>query len=239
LRLRGWAAKQKMSSLTLHVASIIHRFDEKYHDWAWGIRTGGWIPSESLGSEQDWLGYCPTPYSVLRSVFKALPPAVRGGAFLDYGCGMGRALIAACREGFQKVIGVERSPTLCTMARRNVRQFPAEVVEGDAALYPVPDNVSVFFFFNPFRGGTLAAVLDRIGDSVIEKDRPAVMAVYMRKYFEEIVEGRPWIRRNGVRLCYFPKGSWSLYSFDRDALVNSRADARRETSAGISDGRAT
>lgn len=162
------------------VASVAFRFDEKYYDWLWGIRTVGCIPGERLGLGEESLGYCATPYSVLRRIFRSLPPAVLDGTFLDYGCGMGRAVITACRKGFRRAIGVESSERLCGIVRRNCLGLPVEIVQCDAALFTVPTEVSVFFFFNPFQGSILSHVLGRIEDSLVERDRPIVIVSYMR-----------------------------------------------------------
>jgi len=212
------------------IRSIAYRVDEKYHDWIWCIHTYDLIEHDQLGLGPESLDYSPTPYSVLRRVFKALPPAVKGGTFLDYGCGMGRAVIAACRCGFRKAIGVEFSQHLGTIARRNARGLSVEIVQSDAAVFRVPPEVSVFFFFNPFHGRTLTRVLDRIEDSLIQSDRPAVIVYVTGRYFEEEIQNRHWIQPRRVVACNWPKGTWAIYHIDRNALIDSRFRTNSEIS---------
>jgi SAM-dependent methyltransferase len=212
------------------IRSVHFRADEKFHDWRWRIHTYDLIELEKLGLGPESLEYCPTPYAVLRRIFRALPASVREGTFLDYGCGMGRSVIAACRGGFRKAIGVEISGYLCEIARRNARGLPVEIVQSDAALFRVPADVSVVFFFNPFRGHILTQVLDLIEDSLIETDRPIVIVYFMRKYFEEAVQNRHWIRPGKVWTCEYPKASWAIYHIDRSTLMNSCPRVRAEIS---------
>jgi len=209
------------------IRSIAFRVDEKYHDWSWSIHTYDLIEPDRLGLGPESIQYSAAPYSVLRRILKALPPSVREGAFLDYGCGMGRAVIAACRSGFSQAIGVEFSEHLCDIARRNARGLPVEIVQADATLYRVPPEVSVFFFYNPFHGRTLTQVVDRIEDSLIQADRPMVIVYYMRRYFEEAIQDRHWILRGEVVNCHYHKGSWAIYKIDRKALIDSRCRASR------------
>ncbi|MBV8736991.1 MAG: methyltransferase domain-containing protein [Alphaproteobacteria bacterium] len=91
-------------------------------------------------------------------------------AFIDYGCGKGRALLMASDFPFRQIIGVEYSSELAAIARHNIKLYrnpsqkcrTIEVFEGNAALFEPPDTASVFFLHNPFDGLILQQVLDRI-----------------------------------------------------------------------------
>lgn len=76
--------------------------------------------------------------------------AVRGKRVLDLGCGTGNASLALARAGAD-VVAVDPAPRLVEVTRQRTADagFPMEVVEGEAAAIPLPDDsveviVSVF-----------------------------------------------------------------------------------------------
>ena len=89
-----------------------------------------------------------------------LPIDPREYTFVDLGCGKGRALILAVEAGFRYVDGVELSPYLCSIARRNVgTSFPGlifNISAADAGFYKRP---TVVFLYNPFGPEVLRKVL--------------------------------------------------------------------------------
>ena len=116
------------------------------------------------------------------SLHRALPPAEVGphDVFLDFGSGMGRAVyMAARRYPFARVMGVEISPELTEIARRNIEHNRArlrctdvELVVGDAATYEMPDDVTIVYMFNPFKGSVFQAALESIVRSLDRAPRP-------------------------------------------------------------------
>ncbi|HUO15596.1 MAG TPA: class I SAM-dependent methyltransferase, partial [Verrucomicrobiae bacterium] len=84
--------------------------------------------------------------------------------FVDLGCGKGRALVLAARMGFARVVGVEFSPELCTIARKNLTcaGAGADVVEGDASRYEFPDANLLIYMYNPFAEPVLDSVCDNL-----------------------------------------------------------------------------
>ena len=97
---------------------------------------------------------------------------------LDLGCGKGRALLMASRHRFARVVGVELAPALARVCRRNLESFrlprrcgAVEVVVADAADYAIPDDVTVVYLFNPFRGGLFDSVVRNILASVDRRPR--------------------------------------------------------------------
>ncbi len=93
------------------------------------------------------------------------------GAFLDLGCGAGRALVVAARFPVTRIVGVEFDPKLVGLARRNVAHargvgaVPIEIVEADATVYSVPDDVGVVYLFNPFFGDVMREAMLRVIES--------------------------------------------------------------------------
>ena len=109
--------------------------------------------------------------------------------FVDFGSGKGRVLLEAARYPFSRIIGVEFSEQLCAIARANVEATKdsltcreVEIVCADVLDYEVPDDVTVAFFYNPFKGETFAAVVDKLVTSL---DRnPRRLRIIYRTPFE-------------------------------------------------------
>jgi SAM-dependent methyltransferase len=96
-----------------------------------------------------------------------------GQVFVDFGCGKGRVLLAAAAYPFRRIVGIEFSPELCTICRRNISSFrqryrshiEIDVIQSDATKYNIGHDESVFFFFNPFECGLMKEVLHNIQSS--------------------------------------------------------------------------
>jgi SAM-dependent methyltransferase len=115
----------------------------------------------------------------------------RDDVFLDLGCGKGRALLMASLYPFRRVSGVELAPELARVARRNIETFrprkrcaSIEVEVADAVAYPIPDDVSVVYLFNPFRGQTFATVVANLIAS-IDRNPRTVRVVYRNAMYED------------------------------------------------------
>jgi SAM-dependent methyltransferase len=87
--------------------------------------------------------------------------------FIDVGCGKGRPLLVASKYAFPKLIGVEYSARLCKQAIANLRKCKIpedrfDVVCADATQYVFPEGDLFTFFYNPFDGTILRAVLENL-----------------------------------------------------------------------------
>src|SRR6185295_14589464 len=89
--------------------------------------------------------------------------------FLDYGAGMGRAMILAATYPFRRVLGVDIVPELTAIARENFERCRAKlrcqdlvITTSDATQYQIPSDVTVIYIANAFNGGVLATVLRNI-----------------------------------------------------------------------------
>ena len=102
----------------------------------------------------------------------------REDVFLDYGAGKGRVLLAAARYPFRRIIGLELNEVDAEIARSNaaiaaprLRCPHVEVVVADARVWPVPDDVTYIYLFNPFQGETFKETLDRVRESLDRRPR--------------------------------------------------------------------
>ena len=154
-----------------------------------GISTAGHIPLVRLGLDHpERVSYEPSAWRTLRLV---LDPDEVGhdDVFIDVGAGKGRVLLeAAAHYDFRRVIGVELSPELAGVARANVeamsqiRHDHIEVLVADATQGVLPDDVTVIFLYNPFRG----VLFDHFIETVVTSlDRcPRRVRIVYRSPFE-------------------------------------------------------
>jgi len=149
-------------------------FERRYN-----VHTAGRVDLEDLGLAHDErVYYIASNWRNIRRVLRRQPIS-RSDVFLDLGSGMGRMVCEATRFPFRRVIGVELSPDLHRIAQRNVQSYrprqrcgEVQLVNCDAMHYQIPDDVTVLYMFNPFRGGIFAAVLEELLRSFDRAPRP-------------------------------------------------------------------
>ncbi len=136
-----------------------------------GLDTFGNIVMDEHDVERGF--YKPLPWGALSRILR--PDEVGpNDIFLDIGAGKGRAVfLAAAGYTFKRVIGVELSEQLSSVARANMAQVrdqllcqDVEIVTSDVLDYQFPDDVTVVFLYNPFRGRTFASMIQKLLESV-------------------------------------------------------------------------
>jgi SAM-dependent methyltransferase len=170
-----------------------------------GSETGGFIPLRRLEIESpniaEGVQYEPVSelyfHRMLRSV--SLPPDTY--VFVDLGSGKGRALLLATQYPFRRIVGVDFSPELNEIARRNVARLPSEgrprpdieIVLGDATQFEFPREPLAVFLYNPFGERVLATVVERLGASLREAPRP-LFVFYKNPLHRRVFDEAPFLR---------------------------------------------
>jgi tRNA1(Val) A37 N6-methylase TrmN6 len=88
-------------------------------------------------------------------------------------------LLIAAQFGFKKIVGVEFSGELCKIARDNVIVFTRktnitaqiDVIESDAADFPIAADYDIFFMNNPFDGVVMNRLLENLRHSMAQSPR--------------------------------------------------------------------
>jgi len=178
-RVRRWATELPLQQ----------QIDEDF-DRAFGLDTAGEIALSEVGIaasdvERGHARYRPVWTRVLSEALRRIPDNLEGFTFVDYGSGKGKALLLASDYPFEEIIGIEFARPLHDIATSNIEKYSnatqrcrslrSECV--DALVFVPPERPLVCFFFNPFDEATMAAVLDRLRDSVRRRPR-AVYVVY-------------------------------------------------------------
>jgi SAM-dependent methyltransferase len=159
------------------------------YDRAHGVRTSGKLPSFLLRPgkpiDDQTSEYLAAQPSIIRQALATIPDP-QLCHFVDIGCGKGRPLLIATEFRFAAITGVELSPTLARVARRNADVFsrahpdriPIAVVSGDALEYELPSGKLVIFLYNPFHRSLTARLLSRIESSLQAISRDLYIVYY-------------------------------------------------------------
>jgi SAM-dependent methyltransferase len=131
-----------------------------------------------------------------------LPIRLSDYTFVDLGCGKGRALIVALELSFARVIGVDISPSLVAIARRNLQRVrPAAVEQGDAMAvcadaraYELPAEDTVLFLYNPFPRHVMQELVERLVRSLEQTPRDLIV-IYVNDVDHDVFDAAPCLER--------------------------------------------
>jgi hypothetical protein len=154
----------------------VHPFDIAY-----GTDTGGYLSPKEIvtGHAHDALGYgysaiAPSVFREACSRWRAtLSDRERGPAaytFVDIGAGKGRALLVAAELPFRKIIGVELSAELASIAQKNIDRWSQmasqrcaiHALHQDALRFCWPRTSLLVFLYNPFACELVEQLLERL-----------------------------------------------------------------------------
>jgi SAM-dependent methyltransferase len=167
----------------------------------------------------DRVRYVPSSWHVLPRALRYLGVSDED-TFVDFGCGKGRILHQAAKRPFRRVVGVEISPELAEIARSGLaarrhqyRCRNVEIVVADATDFPVPDDFTIGYFYDPFRDETLEGVLRSIVDSIDRRPR-CVRLIYVNPWQESriLATGRfRLLKKQRSRLLDSPSSEAAIF----------------------------
>lgn len=175
-----------------------HPFDLKN-----GVQTSGLIPGRFLKTGHSHDRHSTAYFGVAPSVFHALikrwqrtkPIApIESFTFLDFGAGMGRAMLLASEYPFRKIIGVELNPILADIARGNLRAWraagravaPTQIIHGDAVTARISRGPCLVFLFNPFGEAVMRRLIRRL--AAVFADRPGELdLLYVNNEHDRVI----------------------------------------------------
>jgi len=137
---------------------------------------------------EDGVFHLATPWAVLDWLHEALPENKADWAFVDLGAGKGRAVLAAARRPYRRVVGVEFASELADAARRliasaeGLRAGSVEILHMDAAQYELPEGPVIVFLFDPFDSPVIKQVAASIARSYAQDPQPIVIAYLNPRY---------------------------------------------------------
>jgi len=173
--------RKSLPGMTVKDGYTPHPFDIEN-----GVRTSGLIAGRHLVSGHRHDRHNTAYYGVAPSVFRDMmarwrrckpPVPIDAYTFVDFGAGMGRAVLLAAEFPFRAVVGVELNPTLARIAQKNLTRWraadrakaPMRILCHDALEYKFPDGHCVAFLFNPFGAPVMRRLLAEIAQSFAER----------------------------------------------------------------------
>lgn len=213
------------SVLSHLIAPGIHdTFDRRY-----GVRTTDYIEvteSDIDSPNRVHAGaHGATPERVMRNILRHLPIDPPQYTFVDLGSGMGRVVLLASELPFARVMGIELSPTYCSIAEENLRTYKGPrlcqnvaVEQGDVTDFEIPNGPTVYYMFSPFGLPVLERVLQRIRDSVLASPRRVLIAYCHNALGEELMREKGFVPILTKPLIQ-PYWSWALWEFQAGSVV--------------------
>ena len=203
----------------------IHPFD-----LAHGTDTSGLIRGENLPTGHR-NGLWSTAYygispALLLHLLNTLDIDHQRFTFVDLGSGKGRALLVASRFPFRRILGVELSPQLSTVAAANITSFSAswqqcrdiEVRTGDATAINYPAGPLVLYLYNPFLAPVLKRCLRNLTHSLANEPRE-IHLIYVNPTPER------FIRRHAPTL----RKQWEqAFSMNEEDILADRVNSTQE-----------
>ena len=182
-------------------------------DRAHGVHTSGMIPGYVLKPGDPWdaptTAYAAAQPSIIRAALATVPEP-RRCHFYDLGCGKGRPLLIATEFGFASITGVELSPAVAAIARRNAavfaRSFPertaVHIETGDATTPAFPPQPLAIFLYNSFERSLVQRLLTTLTASLHATPREAYF-IYYNPTNADLLDAAPeFERRYAAQLPY-------------------------------------
>jgi hypothetical protein len=155
------------------------------------IDTGEGVRLEEFGlDDPERVHYEASAWSFLRRALrhcKVGPTDV----FVDFGSGKGRVVWQAAQFPFARVVGVEISPQLNAVARRNIEKNldrlicrNVELITADATEFEIPDDMTFAYFYFPFKGEIFGRVIRRVIESIDRNPRRLTL-IYANPVMDE------------------------------------------------------
>jgi len=180
----------------------LYQCEWRLRERALGINTREFAHGVVVGDDGCCNGYEPVDFRCFDIVMQHLSPVRPEDVFLDYGCGMGRAVVLAAQHPFRRVLGVEIDRRLAGIGREQVRRAQqrgcvkadrVDIIEADASRFELPNDVNRIFLYNSFTNELLHSTLERVRDSILEHPRE-VLLVYSQPIIDhDVLADLPWL----------------------------------------------
>jgi hypothetical protein len=197
IRKRGWLST--ISGTLLFILKLVRSW---WWDWTHNVTTRHKVPVPNLGilgpSAAHAVFYEASDATLLTRLLRGLNIPYSEYVFVDLGAGKGKCLLLAAEFPFKKILGLEISPTLSSLARQNCQTFrshrlPArtarcfEVLCGDAVEFTFPNVPLVIYLFNPFSAEILSHVLTNLVQSINQCSRE-IFLIYYNPLHSRVIE---------------------------------------------------
>jgi SAM-dependent methyltransferase len=142
--------------------------------------------------------YIPSSWGTMKRIAQTREITPRD-VFVDFGSGKGRMVFLAAQYPFKRVVGIELAADLHHVAQANIarnrerlRCPDVQLVNQDVLSFPIPDDMTFAYFFNPFTGNVFTSVADNIGAS-LQRNPRRLTIVYTNPVMHEYLIAQPWL----------------------------------------------
>ena len=200
-----------VTKLTDFCAGNFYGAQQRAFDLMLGVSTCGIAATgdDDLGAGGENCHYQGCGWLSLRRALMDLNPT-GSDVFVDLGSGKGKALLIAGLLPYKRVVGVDIDKDLSRLAARNIerarRRLGTKTVEclnASVLEWPIPDDASVIFMFNPFVGETFGMALTRIIESYDRNPR-TLHIVYEHPWEHDQLLSTGRVVVNNVRSATWP-----------------------------------
>lgn len=194
--------------------SHLDAFDRQY-----GVETRGSLQWDELADGGDAAAFVTAYLGVrpdwARALIRHVDAADR--TFVDFGCGKGTALVVASEFPFRAITGVEFSPQLCDVARRNAAVIadrfpgrpPISVVQSDAADFEFAGGRYTVFMYHPFLKPVMKRVVRNLDRALEAGAADEITVLYVNPQFAGTLDRSRLFRRSPPGLIDFEPGGRS------------------------------
>lgn len=200
---------------------LLERGQTRYYEWRLGIHSDQVVSLSEMGvSNEEFRPYVPSDYRSFVRVLNSMDIRPDKDVFIDFGSGMGRAVILAATKPFNRVVGVEMSEKLNKVARENLRRAEprlkcanVELITCDATSFGIPPDATFLYFNNPFSGQVLDQVLANVKQSLRSCPRRMIFICRLpeRSAFEETILHQSWIQEKKA-MVFGPNIKYRIFS---------------------------
>ena len=222
----AWHTAKSALAYWLEEGSVADDFDRRH-----GVETAGTVEASAIGIAdelhlQHAIRYVPIREPVLRALLDHTlrDRSAETLAFVDLGCGKGRALLIAARYPFRRVLGVEIGASHVQIARQNVQNVleraaglrcrDIRVEHASATDFDYPDSDLLVYMYRPFTGAVFRAALDRLAEFHARTGREVWIALCCPNE-EYLLERHPEFRKCGEYQVISSEFSWVTYQARR------------------------
>jgi len=197
----------------------LHREKDLEFDIKYGVDTSGIIPQSELGIDSSnqifGVRYEPISNIDFRQLLEDFSLRYEEYVFIDLGSGKGRAILLASSLPFKKIIGVEYSDELNSIAKNNIHLYSGErkcmdieLICMDAAKFVFPkDDSLVLFLYNPFEKPVMERVINNLTASFHEHQR-RIIVLYFNPQCADIWDNISFLKKKKAmkELCIYDSG---------------------------------
>jgi SAM-dependent methyltransferase len=196
-------------------------------DLANGVSTSGVLPGYLIKPTDPFdaptTSYGAAQPSIVRTALNQIPR--QHYRFLDIGCGKGRPALIATEFDFLAVVGIEMSPALARIARRNADVFAhahpdrprIRVVTGDALTHDL-DQTNVVFLYNSLGQALTQRLVINIEQSLAISPRDFYIISY-NPVWAEVFDGSACLERRYAAQVPYSAGEIGYGPDASDAVV--------------------